>query len=70
MKDVQNFIQVLDDQGFLALDDDLTLEEMVELVQSLFAYPMREVLEYLNDNGHLCIDDDQFEEVLELVKDL
>lgn len=63
-------VQVLNEQGFLALDDNITLDVINELVQSLFAYPVREVLEYLNDNGHLCIDNDQFDEVLKMVESI
>ena len=70
MRNVPHIIEVLDDQGFLALDDGLTLEATIELVQSLNGYPIREVIQYLNDNGHLCIDDDQFDEVVSLVENL
>ena len=65
-------IQTLDDQGFLALDDEITLDEMVELVLNIASrnFTVEEVVMVLHEYDHLCIDDGQLKDVCELAESL
>ena len=72
--DVKEIVTTLGDQGFLSFDDEITVDDMTDLVMVLLSSSetntMTEVVEMLFECGHLHIDDDQLEEVCELAESL
>lgn len=65
-------VQVLDEQGFLSLDDEMSLDEMVELVLNISSrdFTVEEVVMILNEFDHLCIDAGQLKDVCELAESI